>query len=194
MILQTLHVASSSNEDESSDMESFVFAICFRDLKCAFKLKPYLVSKLHTSQLYLPTALLSTSRWVPDSLLCCSLLCRSNLKKYLRGQCKIQINSNIFSMITRFHHLLLNQAKKPTTSKTLCLPWLVVGPKLWTIRTGKDLIVNPFIRTQIFLFNPDSFWSWNKGYNDFVEIKLKLCKDDLISEDILTMVLSSKNW
>ena len=107
-----MHVASSSNVDESSDMESFVFAICFRDLKCAFKLKPYLVSKLHTSQLYLPTALLSTSRWVPDSLLCCSLLCRSNLKKYLRGQCKIQINSNIFSMITRFHRLLLNQAKK----------------------------------------------------------------------------------
>ena len=80
VILQNLHVASSSNEDESSDMESFVFAICFRDLKCAFKLKPYLVSKSHTSQLYLPTALPSISRWVPDILLCCSLLCRSNLK------------------------------------------------------------------------------------------------------------------
>ena len=62
VILQILHVASSSNEDESSDMESFEFAICFRDLKCAFKLKPYLVSKLHTSQLYLPTALPSISR------------------------------------------------------------------------------------------------------------------------------------
>ena len=119
MILQTLHVASSSNEDKSSDMESFVFAICFRDLKCAFKLKPYLVSKLHTSQLYLPTALPSTSRCVSDSLLCCSILCQSNIKKYLRDQCKIQINSNIFSMITRFHHLLLNQAKKPNNIKNI---------------------------------------------------------------------------
>ena len=128
MILQTLHVASSSNEDKSSDMESFVFAICFRDLKCAFKLKPYLVSKLHTSQLYLPTALLSTSRWVPDSLLCRSLLCRPNLKKYLIHQCNIQMNSNIFSMITGFPHLLLNQAKKTNNFKKhyVYLDWSLV--------------------------------------------------------------------
>ena len=148
VILQILHVASSSNEDESSDMESFEFAICFRDLKCAFKLKPYLVSKSHTSQLYLPTALPSTSRWVPDSLLCCSLLCRFSLKFFLNVRYRlIQIYLAWSQDFTIYFCI------KQKTLKSLCLisrkkiPWLVVGPELWTIRTSKDLITNPITRT-----------------------------------------------